>query len=85
MDHPIIYGRYLEKYILDFANLVTERGSAGIVSAIILSLLLFLIVTYGLDFFTRIKNIKRFEGIIKSSTSDTDFKEKFDTINEKIR
>lgn len=85
MDQPIIYGRYFEQYILDFSNLVTERGSAGIVSAIIVSLLLFLIVSYGFDFFTRITNLKKFESIVKSSNSETDFKEKFDTINEEIR
>jgi biopolymer transport protein ExbB/TolQ len=85
MDQTVPYGQYLERYILDFSNLVTEPGSAGVVSAVILSLLLFLIVTYGLDFFTRITNLKKFESIIKNSKNETDFKEKFETINEKIR
>ncbi|MDA8739775.1 hypothetical protein N9M73_01335 [Rhodobacteraceae bacterium] len=85
MDQFIFYGKQFEQYILDFANLVTEPGSAGLVSATILSLLLLLILSYGIDFLTRISNLKKFESFITSSSDESDFKEKFDTISDQIR
>ncbi|MDG2405648.1 MAG: hypothetical protein P8M25_12010 [Paracoccaceae bacterium] len=85
MNSFIDFGTILENTILDFSNLVTSTGAAGVVSGLIICLLLFLIIIYATSFYIRIKNVWKIQKIVKIASNAPDFKENFDNINQEIQ
>lgn len=85
MGEVVSFGKILEQLILDFSNMVTSTGAAGLVSAGIILLLIFLIATYSVTFFIQIRNVQKIQKIIEDALNENEFKEKFDSISLKIK